>query len=187
MNDVQIYEGSFVSGMSDWFRDEAVAVTTMRIIHLPDNFDTTTRGNRHTLIHELGHVWQGENTGPYYIGHALFSQVTMGASAYNYGGATALKANHDAGGKLDHVQPGAAGADHGRLLPPAEGRNWTDGLRPVHRGGAGGVTQSGRQEGRGEPEGSPKDAPMRSIGGSARARGETGFPHATELKAREAA
>ena len=91
--------------MSDWFRDEAVAVTTMRIIHLPDNFDTTTRGNRHTLIHELGHVWQGENTGPYYMGHALFSQVTMGASAYNYGGATALKANHDAGGKLDHFNP----------------------------------------------------------------------------------
>jgi hypothetical protein len=105
LNDVQIYEGSFVSGMSDWFRDEAVAVTTMRIIHLPDNFDTTTRGNRHTLIHELGHVWQGENTGPYYIGHALFSQVTMGESAYNYGGATALKANHDAGGKLDHFNP----------------------------------------------------------------------------------
>ena len=79
--------------MSDWFRDEAVAVTTMRIIHLPDNFDTTTRGNRHTLIHELGHVWQGENTGPYYIGHALFSQVTHGNAAYNYGGASALKAN----------------------------------------------------------------------------------------------
>ena len=37
LNDVQIYEGSFVSGMSDWFRDEAVAVTTMRIVHLPDN------------------------------------------------------------------------------------------------------------------------------------------------------
>ena len=129
LNDVQIYEGSFVSGMSDWFRDEAVAVTTMRIVHLPDNFDTTTRGNRHTLIHELGHVWQGENTGPYYIGHALFSQVTMGSSAYNYGGTTALKANHDAGGKLDH-QPGAAGADHGRLLPPAEDGNPTTDYDP---------------------------------------------------------
>ena len=61
LDDVQIFEGSFVSGMSDWFRDDAVPVTTMRIIHLPDNFDTTTPGNRHTLIHELGHVWQGED------------------------------------------------------------------------------------------------------------------------------
>ena len=43
LDDVQVFEGSFVSGMSDWFRDEAVAVTTMRIIHLPENFDTTTK------------------------------------------------------------------------------------------------------------------------------------------------
>ena len=140
LNDVQIFEGSFVSGMSDWFRDEAVAVTTMRIIHLPDNFDTTTQGNRHTLIHELGHVWQGENTGPYYMGHALFSQVTMGDAAYNYGGAPALKANHDAGGKLDHFNPEQQAqimADYFLLLKDG---NRDDGLRPVHRGGAGGVT-----------------------------------------------
>ena len=47
--------------MSDCFRDEAEAVTTMRIIHLPDNFDTTTKGNRHTLIHELGHIFGAEH------------------------------------------------------------------------------------------------------------------------------
>jgi phage-related protein len=105
LNDVQIFEGSFVSGMSDWFRDEAVAVTTMRIIHLPDNFDTTTKANRHTLIHELGHVWQGENTGPYYMGHSLFSQGTQGQAAYDYGGTSALTANTTAGGKLDNFNP----------------------------------------------------------------------------------
>ena len=80
-------------------------MTTMRIIHLPDNFDTTTKANRHTLIHELGHVWQGENTGPYYMGHSLFSQGTQGQSAYDYGGTTALTANTTAGGKLDHFNP----------------------------------------------------------------------------------
>jgi hypothetical protein len=105
LNDVQIFEGSFISGLSDVFRDDAVPVTTMRIIHLPSNYDTTTRDHRHTLIHELGHVWQGENTGPYYMGHALFSQATLGDAAYDYGGAPALKTNTDAGGKLDHFNP----------------------------------------------------------------------------------
>jgi hypothetical protein len=106
LGEVQIFEGSFISGMSDWFRDNAVAVTTMRIIHLPDGFDTTVYPkNRHTLIHELGHVWQGEVTGPYYMGHALYSQVTMGSSAYAYGGQPALTANTTAGGHLDHFNP----------------------------------------------------------------------------------
>jgi hypothetical protein len=31
------------------------------------------------------------------------------------------------------LQPGAAGADHGRLLPAGEGRKLDDGLRPLHR------------------------------------------------------
>jgi hypothetical protein len=105
LDDVQVFEGSFVSGMSTWFRDEASAVTTMRIIHLPENFDTRTKQNRHTLIHELGHVWQGEHTGPYYMGHALYAQGTMGASAYDYGGASALSTNTAAGGKLGQFNP----------------------------------------------------------------------------------
>jgi hypothetical protein len=106
LDDVQIFEGSFVSGMSGWFRDHAAAVTTMRIIHLPDGFDTTVYpANRHTLIHELGHVWQGEVTGPYYMGHALSSQITLGNAAYDYGGQPALVANTQAGGKLDHFNP----------------------------------------------------------------------------------
>ncbi|HEY6017814.1 MAG TPA: hypothetical protein VIU16_13585, partial [Gaiellaceae bacterium] len=69
-------------------------------------FDTTVfPDNRHTLIHELGHVWQGEVTGPYYMGHALFSQATLGAAAYDYGGEASLTANTQAGGKLDHFNP----------------------------------------------------------------------------------
>ena len=106
LDDVQIFEGSFISGMSGWFRDNPVAVTTMRIIHLPTGFDTTVYpDNRHTLIHELGHVWQGEVTGPYYMGHALASQVTLGNAAYAYGGQPALVANTAAGGKLDKFNP----------------------------------------------------------------------------------
>jgi hypothetical protein len=73
----------------------------MRIVHLPDGFDTTTRDGRHTFIHELGHVWQGENEGPYYMGHALFSQLTLGSAAYSYGGEAALTANTVNGGTLE--------------------------------------------------------------------------------------
>jgi hypothetical protein len=91
--------------MGDWFRDSAPAVTTMRIIHFPSGFDTTTRGGRHTLIHELGHVWQGEHTGPFYIGHALFSQVTEGNAAYDYGGTANLLAVTANGGDLSSFNP----------------------------------------------------------------------------------
>ena len=92
--------------MSEWFRGQQAAVTTMRIIHFPPAFDTTIfPGNRHTLVHEHGHVWQGETTGPYYMAHALYSQVTLGNAAYSYGDEPALVANTQAGGKLDHFNP----------------------------------------------------------------------------------
>jgi hypothetical protein len=104
--EIQIFEGSFVSGMSGWFRDHEAAVTTMRIVHFPDNFDTTIYpANRHTLVHEHGHVWQGETTGPYYMAHALFSQVTLGNAAYDYGGQPALVSNTAAGNGLDAFNP----------------------------------------------------------------------------------
>jgi hypothetical protein len=89
-DEIRVYEGSFVSGLSELFRDKASAVTTMRIIHIPSGFDfddpnaETKRQRRHTMIHEMGHVWQGQNTGPYYISHSLFDQATMGQAAYDY-------------------------------------------------------------------------------------------------------
>ena len=111
----------------------------MRIIHLPDGFDTTIfPGNRHTLIHELGHVWQGEVTGPYYMGHALFSQVTLGNAGVRLRRAgSALVGEHGGRWEARPLQPGAAGAGDRRLLHRAEGRQGPDdGLRSVHRGGA---------------------------------------------------
>ena len=107
LDDVQIFEGSFVSGMSDLVpRPRGGGDHDADHPPARPGFDTTVfPGNRHTLIHELGHVWQGEVTGPYYMGHALFSQVTLGNAAYDYGGEPALVANTAAGGKLDTFNP----------------------------------------------------------------------------------
>ena len=56
--------------------------TTMYLINFAswDSLDTPT------LIHELCHVWQGVQTGPFYMAHALWSQATIeGQEEYNYG------------------------------------------------------------------------------------------------------
>ena len=47
----------------------------------------------------------GRAAGPYYMGHALFSQITLGEAAYDYGGVAALTANDRRGGELDHFNP----------------------------------------------------------------------------------
>ena len=75
------------------------------------------------------------------MGHALFSQATQGNAAYDYGGASALKTNNDAGGKLDHFNPEQQAqimADYFQLLKAGS----DDGVRPVHRGGTGRLTHS---------------------------------------------
>jgi hypothetical protein len=33
----------------------------------------------------MTHVWQNQNVGPVYLGHAIFSQAAQGDAAYNYG------------------------------------------------------------------------------------------------------
>ena len=47
------------------------------------NFDVDEGIERHTMIHELTHVWQAEFTGPFYMSEAIHAQVL--GSGYNYG------------------------------------------------------------------------------------------------------
>jgi hypothetical protein len=47
------------------------------------NFDVDEGIERHTMIHELTHVWQFEFTGPFYMSEAIHAQVL--GSGYNYG------------------------------------------------------------------------------------------------------
>ena len=50
------------------------------------NFDADDAPfERFTLVHEMTHVWQNQNVGPIYMGHAVFDQIAQGDAAYNYG------------------------------------------------------------------------------------------------------
>lgn len=50
------------------------------------NFDADEGLNRHTLIHELTHVWQYTFEGPFYFAEAIHAQVpVIGSGGYNYG------------------------------------------------------------------------------------------------------
>jgi hypothetical protein len=62
---------------------------------------------RYQFIHEMTHVWQNQNVGPVYMGHALFSQGAEGDAAYNYGydtgdpAITLPNANYDGGSETE--------------------------------------------------------------------------------------
>ena len=47
------------------------------------NFDVDEGIERHTMIHELTHVWQFAVTGPFYMSEAIHAQVA--GAGYNYG------------------------------------------------------------------------------------------------------
>lgn len=73
-----------IFGIQDFFtgNPESRAFVTGNLI----NFDADEVPiKRYQLIHEMTHVWQNQNVGPIYLGHAIFDQVTMGDAAYNYG------------------------------------------------------------------------------------------------------
>jgi hypothetical protein len=75
---------SIIFGIQDWARNDPAsrAFVTGNLI----NFDADDVPiERFTLIHELTHVWQNQNVGPIYLGHAIFAQVAMKDEAYNYG------------------------------------------------------------------------------------------------------
>jgi hypothetical protein len=54
------------------------------------NFASWANVDRHTLIHELTHVWQGVVAGPIYMIQALHAQIEFGSGAYDYGGTSNL-------------------------------------------------------------------------------------------------
>jgi hypothetical protein len=100
LDDIQVFEGSFVAWAAANNTGGDTGVVTMRIIHFPDSYSDTDSTQEGWMIHELMHVWQGEHVGPVYMAHALIGQATDG---YEYGGAAALQA-HVAEG-LDAFNP----------------------------------------------------------------------------------
>jgi hypothetical protein len=72
-----------IFGIQDFFTGNPTsrAFVTGNLI----NFDADEGPvQRHTLIHELTHVWQNQNVGPVYMGHAIWEQIVQ-EDAYNYG------------------------------------------------------------------------------------------------------
>jgi len=73
-----------IFGIQDFFtgNPESRAFVTGNLI----NFDADEGPiKRYQLIHEMTHVWQNQNVGPVYLGHAIYVQIAMGDAAYNYG------------------------------------------------------------------------------------------------------
>lgn len=70
-----------IFGLQDWARkrEDSRAFTTDTLI----NFDVDDGIERHTMIHELTHVWQALVTGPFYMAEAIHAQHTK--DKYNYG------------------------------------------------------------------------------------------------------
>ena len=76
---------SIFFGIQDFFtgEPESRAFTTGNLI----NFDADDGPiERHTLVHEMTHVWQNQNVGPIYMAHAIATHITMGDDpSYNSG------------------------------------------------------------------------------------------------------
>jgi phage-related protein len=70
-----------IFGLQDWANgtSDSRAFTTNTLI----NFDVDDGITRHTLIHELCHVWQSLVTGPFYMAEAIHAQIL--GDGYNYG------------------------------------------------------------------------------------------------------
>jgi phage-related protein len=68
-----------IFGVQGLFEDDPRAFVTFNII----NFDVDEGITRHTMIHELTHVWQAFATGPLYLSEAIHAQVA--GDGYNYG------------------------------------------------------------------------------------------------------
>jgi phage-related protein len=68
-----------IFGVQSLFEDDPRAFVTFNII----NFDVEDGITRHTMIHELTHVWQAFATGPLYLSEAIHAQVA--GDGYNYG------------------------------------------------------------------------------------------------------
>jgi hypothetical protein len=91
---VRVYVGSYVARLASRATGEPTAVVTMRVVHVPASFDTSTSNGRAWLVHELMHVWQGQHTGPSCMARALVGQRGRG---YDYGGLDGLRAHAEQG------------------------------------------------------------------------------------------
>jgi hypothetical protein len=91
---VRVFHGSYVARVASRIAGEPTAVVTMRVIHVPRSFDSSTAGGKAWLVHELMHVWQGQHTGPSSMARALVGQASRG---YDYGGVEGLRAGADRG------------------------------------------------------------------------------------------
>jgi hypothetical protein len=91
---VRVFPGSYLARLASRRAGEPVAVVTMRVVHVPPQFDSATTRGRAWLVHELMHVWQGEHTGPSCMARALVGQLGAG---YDYGGERALLAHAERG------------------------------------------------------------------------------------------
>lgn len=83
-----------IFGIQDFFTgnpDSRAFVTNSLInIDVNDAIDIDGAGTlgvpRDTLIHELTHTWQHEETGPFYLAEAIHAQISaIGGTGYNYG------------------------------------------------------------------------------------------------------
>jgi hypothetical protein len=57
------------------------------------------------LMHELTHAWQYRHIGIRYLFQALYVQITLGSSAYDYGGENGLKDAHEEGKHFIEFNP----------------------------------------------------------------------------------
>jgi len=83
---IHVHIGSWLSDLTSWAQGNPNGLGTMRIIHFPTGTVLAqdvpcANGTFDWLMHELTHVWQGENVGPFYMGHAIYAQNTEG---YDY-------------------------------------------------------------------------------------------------------
>ena len=129
-----------IFGIQDFFtkNPESRAFVTDTLV----NFDVDEGIERHTMIHELTHVWQFEVTGPFYMSEAIHAQVARGGlqlrlrggrprgrdrgrlrrerrASSTTGKRPGSTASRTTGGRereLRDVQPRAAGTDHDALL-----------------------------------------------------------------------
>jgi len=93
---------------------------------------------RYQFIHEMTHVWQNQNVGPVYLGHAVFSQIAQGDAAYNYGyntgdGGISLPNADYNGGAEPSISEGFATGEGAQAVLSAPGTDFM-GFNPERQG-----------------------------------------------------
>ena len=137
-----------IFGIQDFFsgNPESRAFVTDTLV----NFDVDDGIERHTMIHELTHVWQFAVTGPFYMSEAIHAQVA--GAGYNYGydeGVSNVTIPVDYAGNTETLDAGespAWAARRARSPPPGTSRRSTASSRARSRctTSSGGCSRGGR-------------------------------------------